>query len=145
MSITLTLVADNPRDLQQQLMSLAIGATFNVDRKGDGVGADTMPAGTPAAENPKPSTRSSAKKSEPAKTEEPAGAAETGSTATPVTGEAVTKEQVTKLCNEYGGKAGATALQKIFKELGSPQGKFSGVAEDKYPALAARLTELLNA
>lgn len=58
----------------------------------------------------------------------------------------VTKEQVTALCNQYGAKAGATALQEIFKnEMGSPQGKFSGVSEDKYPALAARLTELLAA
>jgi hypothetical protein len=58
----------------------------------------------------------------------------------------VTKEQVTALCNQYGAKAGATALQEIFKnEMGSPQGKFSGVSTDKYPALAARLTELLAA
>lgn len=131
--LELKITADNPQDLRNQLSAL-LGGTAAV-------------AASVAVEQPADKPAATRKKAEPKADPTPASTeAATSSEAQSSAAGSVTKEQVTALCNQYGAKAGATALQEIFKnEMGSPQGKFSGVTEDKYPALAARLTELLNA
>lgn len=129
MPLSLHIDADNATDLVAQLSALAVAL------------AGTAAVATPSAD-PKPATRT--KKSEPAAQNSDAGATSSAQQSS-AAAETVTKDTVAALCNSYGSKAGATALQEIFKELGSPQGKFSGVPEASYPALHARLTELLAA
>lgn len=143
MPLSLHIEADTAAGLIRDVSALAVALGAAVASQPRDPLSDPIP-------DPKPATRSSKKSSASGSdaTGDASGAA--GATATAsaeqVPAGEVTKEQVAALCNQYGAKAGATALQEIFKnEMGSPQGKFSGVTADKYPALAARLTELLAA
>lgn len=80
-----------------------------------------------------------------------AGAAETGSgqtTSTTTAASAETspsnsldKDALAARCTAYGQKAGREALKQLFILLGAPDGKWTQVPADKYPALDQSLTD----
>lgn len=118
-----------------------------------GLDAEAAPEPVKLAEDKPKATRGKSK-AEPATTEPAVPTADASSTvATSETTASsattspsdITRETVAPLCQQYGTKAGAPALQALFRELGAANGKFSEVPADKYGALKARLDELLSA
>lgn len=93
-------------------------------------------AAAPAAEPAQPATRGRGKKATGTAQDEPTGAA-----AAPASGE-ITRDAIAPRCTAYAQKAGPVALQEIFKELGSENGKWSEVPDDKLGALDERLKGL---
>lgn len=65
------------------------------------------------------------------------------SEATGATDADVTRESVATKCTQYSSKGGVAALKELFVEFGAESGKWSGVTDDKLPALNARLDDLL--
>ena len=140
--IELRITAENPKELHNDLLALLAGtsvegagipapgkdelaSTKRGGRKSStapaDAGATTQPAAQPAA-----SGTSTEKPAEPAASSGP-----------------VTRESIAAKATQLAQKAGPGALGELFGEFGAT--KLSEIAEDKYPAVDIRLSELLAA
>lgn len=144
-TLSLHIDASDAQDLSATISALA--AAFGVPVTGS-LSADPKPATKSSrAKAAEPATGGAAAASQPATTDpKPAsGSAETGaaSGASAAT-DTVTPEALRELAGKYAAKGGPAALAEVFIENGSPQGKFSQLPVENYPAVFARLTELLG-
>lgn len=103
--------------------------------------ADEGNAGTEPAASADTSTASDSSPASSTETENPSSAGDTKTA--DGGGNAITRATVEPKCMAFGQKGGMQALKELFIEMGAPSGKWSGVPDDKLPALNARLDELL--
>lgn len=124
--IDMRITADSPEEFHATLLAILAGTAMAA---GAAPATGSRGGGRKKAEDkPEPPT------AEPEKPDEP-------DEKSPTADGPVTKETLSPRVLALGQKSGPAAVQELFGEFGAA--KFSEITEDKYPALNARLDQLL--
>jgi len=132
--IDIRITADTVEEFHQALIGLLAGTSA---APAAAAPAATRGRGKKAEDKPEPPTAPQGEETREAQV----GDAQNTSGVDAKSTDPITKDALSKRFLELGSKAGPAAAKELLTEFGVP--KFSELPEDKYPAMSARLDELL--